>query len=88
MAGADARHRAERREGRDDQSGEIKTERQVAADHRNRDDGLTDLRGGDDPAAHEQQHLQLPSACRLMRGASIDRHRVCGKAAVAHGALA
>ena len=85
--GADARHRAERRERRDDQPGEIKSERQVAADYRNRDDGLADLGGGDDAAAHEQQDLKLSRALRLMRGASIDRHCVCCKAAVAHGAI-
>jgi hypothetical protein len=33
----------------------------------------------DDAAAHQQQHLQLPRACCLIRGPSIDRHHVCGK---------
>lgn len=61
---------------------------QAAADHRNRNDGLADLGGGNDAAAHQQQHLQLPRRCRLVRGPSLNQNRVCSKPAVARGALA
>ncbi|MFZ0852045.1 MAG: hypothetical protein WAO08_22925 [Hyphomicrobiaceae bacterium] len=50
---ADPHRGTERREGGDDQPGEVQTEHQVAADHRNGDDGFADLRGSDDASADQ-----------------------------------
>jgi hypothetical protein len=61
---ADTHGGAHRGEDRNDQAGEIQPEREVGADHRNRDDRLADLCGGNDSAADQQQRVQAPRATR------------------------
>jgi hypothetical protein len=65
--GADAEERTECCKCRDDQPGEVEAERHLAADERNADNRLADLRGGDDPAADQQPYAGPACANGLPR---------------------